>query len=717
MNAFVLDFDGPIFDGRGYAQEALDETINQFQTKYGKPKLRFSGLPLLDPRRLIDMMYAELKLERADLNIIEDFYSELLLVKEINGEINPEVKTIIKKMHNMGVKMAVFSARPIASLEKILKKNAFQDCFELVVGEGTVLYGKPAPDGLILIANNFNIEPTQLVFIGDSIIDFQAAKACGAIYYHAGWTGEPSNCIFSPRTIISKPSDLQELISSGIELIQTITPVIPNTLENIIRKNEFSFYTGAGISVNSGIGGWQDHYLPVLDSLNAGMLASDPNLELEDTLQLLAVKDAKAVFDKFKESFLKNEAKPNGYHYSILRSSAENIWTTNYDHLFETANNEGKFERGIITNDDILLNNFTHKRCVFKMNGDFEGAIWNKDLDWELVFLREQFDTVEEKRREIWRALEDDYRNKCIVFVGLSFTDSALRRIISIQRRKIKRTRHPHFFLTKSSKDPLESRKAMLHAKNLERININTLFFDSYKEIEDFVGLISLSSIQPVIAFSGDTDTNLNPSDFLPNGAINLEEISQFCSNLAKELVSSKSYHISSGGAPGVGIPSVSSAFKANPSLARFYLRQRSSRKFSRIAPAIIVEGDNYCDMRKRFIGEAHFLVALGGREVENSGVIEEVNMALEKSIPIIIIPQAGGAIYGLNQTFKQKIAENYKDERLRNALYQANEEIAMVAPKDIEEFTISKLPMIIEKLLLIYVASGASYKPSPNGW
>ncbi len=45
-----------------------------------------------------------------------------------------------------------------------------------------------------------------------------------------------------------------------------------------------------------------------------------------------------------------------------------------------------------------------------KMNGDFEGAVWDADLDWDIVFLREQFDSVEEKRFEIWRSFEDDYR-------------------------------------------------------------------------------------------------------------------------------------------------------------------------------------------------------------------------------------------------------------------------------------------------------------------
>ena len=66
------------------------------------------------------------------------------------------------------------------------------------------------------------------------------------------------------------------------------------------------------------------------------------------------------------------------------------------------------------------------------MNGDFDSAQYRSDLDWDLVFLEEQFDTAELKRREIWRLFEDDYRNKLIVFIGVSFKDPALRRILSV---------------------------------------------------------------------------------------------------------------------------------------------------------------------------------------------------------------------------------------------------------------------------------------------
>jgi phosphoglycolate phosphatase/pyrophosphatase PpaX len=710
MFLYVFDFDGPIFDGRKYAEEALLDTLAHFEKKYSKPQLSFRGVQLYDPTRLINLIYAEAELSRTVLSEIEDYYRKKLLEKENVGTVIPEVKSILLKMKEIGIRMALFTGRRISSVENLLKINSIYDCFEIVVGRDSVTEGKPSPQGIIHISKETKIPVSNIILIGDSDVDYESAHSCNATYYHAAWTNEPSTCMKTAKAIIQQPRDLNEVLLSGMDKIQTVAPSLPQKLIKAIQNKELSFYAGAGISVSSGIGGWSDHYLPVFDKLKGSHLAGDCDLAFEDALQLLASKDAKDVFDNFKESFEKPNIKPNSYHYSILRSSVERIWTTNYDQLFELANSEGQFGRVIVKNDNSLLNNFTKRRLVVKMNGDFEGAVWNENLDWDLIFLREQFDTVEEKRSEIWRTFEDDYRNNCIVFVGISFNDSALRRIVSIQRRKIPRTRHNHFFLTIAPRDPISIRKSLLHARNLERISIKTLFFKNFSEIELFVSRVTLSSIKPVVTFCGSIDKRLASNDFLPNGEIVISEIKQICHIIGKELALSSSYMITSGGAPGIGIPAVSGAFEANPLLAQFYLRKRPSVEFSRVAPAIIIEDTDYSKTRKRLIGEAHIIIALGGRSSKNSGVIQEVEMALSESKPVLLIPQAGGAIFEYSKTFKQKIAENIQNINLRNELYKANDEIANVESKNMEDFVRSKLPKIIEKLLLLYVSSNSAF-------
>ena len=88
-----------------------------------------------------------------------------------------------------------------------------------------------------------------------------------------------------------------------------------------------------------------------------------------------------------------------------------------------------------------LLNNFSARSLIIKLNGDFEGAKFRPDLEWDMVFVEEQFDTAEVRRREIWRLFEGHYRNKLIVFMGVSFRDHALRRILSVAAKAIPRSR------------------------------------------------------------------------------------------------------------------------------------------------------------------------------------------------------------------------------------------------------------------------------------
>ena len=193
---------------------------------------------------------------------------------------------------------------------------------------------------------------------------------------------------------------------------------MPTNLVEAIRAGRLVFYAGAGVSVPSGIGGWEDHYLPIMRRLHVGPWIDDFNLP--ELLQLVAADSARSenVYRLFKQSFADRQPRPNAYHYAMIRSGASHIWTTNYDQLFESTLVGGGFPHRVVKNDRELLENFEHSQLIVKMNGDFEHSTYAANLDWGIVLLEEQFDLAESRRREIWRFFEDDYRSASIVFVG-----------------------------------------------------------------------------------------------------------------------------------------------------------------------------------------------------------------------------------------------------------------------------------------------------------
>lgn len=722
---FVFDFDGPLFNGREAAQKAIDNTLAHFEKKYGRPEFNFSYIPLFDPKRIIAIFYSQLNLEQKELDEIEKYYSKLLIRNESFVQINPSLKNILVNMYEQGNKFALFSSRPKKILEQYLSHLGIKTIFSIVIGGDSALNPKPHPEGLYKIAEHFRVETQNLILIGDSSSDYKAAEAAGALYYHASWTGEPNNVAFrKAKIVLNDLGELIEVLDSVKFPIISQKPSIPEDLKQAIDEGDFSFYGGAGISIPSGLGDWDNQYRPIFQHLQSTLLTKD--LSYTEALQLIAAnfEQSKKVFDMFSDSFENPDIPPNAYHFAMLRSGAQNIWTSNYDQLFEKADTLCGFGRKIIANDRMLLENFRNKKLVIKMNGDFSNATFNENYNWEVVILQKQFDLADRQRVEIWRMFEDDYRNRCIVFVGLSFTDPALRRIISVARQKISRTRYNHYFLAKTPSDPLREKRFRLHADNLKHNHIHTIFFENFSDITKFVKTISALSLRPVVGFSGNffkkinDDGSYDSSKILRRGKLRASKVEKFCSTIGRELAL-KGYRITSGGAPVVGIPAVIAAFDANPSLSRFYMRRHSHRGFIRSAPVIIVPGETYQEMRKQFISEVSLLIAIAGIDgnERKSGTISEIVLALNNQIPVILIPQAGGAVALYWNKFINKLEHYYPDHQLCEKICTINKEIASIPVAQLIEFAGNQLPSLIDELIYSYMGSSCKQRPYAEQW
>ena len=446
--------------------------------------------------------------------------------------------------------------------------------------------GKPSPAAVSALATRLGIAPAELVYVGDSDRDYDTTKDTSVPYYHAAWTGEPAGRPYiGCRALLRSVEDVKEVLRDSPAQRLDSHRSIPSSLAEAIRADRLVFYAGAGVSVRSGIGGWNDHYLAILRELQVGLWAEHFNGNLPQLLQLVAAEPARSeqVHKLFKQSFaIRTKRRPNAYHYAMIRSRASHIWTTNYDQLFEVAVAGGSFPHYVIDNDGELLENFEHGHLIIKMNGDFERSTYASNLERDIVFLEEQFDLAERQRREIWRLFEDDYRSSSIVFVGTSFNDPALRRLLSNASKAVPRTRFRHHLLVKAAQHPADRVVEAMYCENLKRARIETHLFDDYSEIERWVHQVTMIANRPTIGFSGTGKQDngvLLPDGLLEDGTITAAAISGLCDRLGRALVG-RDFRVSSGHGPGVGVPAVEAAFEEDPNAARFYLRRRGSSQF-----------------------------------------------------------------------------------------------------------------------------------------
>jgi HAD superfamily hydrolase (TIGR01549 family) len=717
--ALVFDFDGPLFDGRAAASRALAATAEKFEERLAPQRFSLDHLPLLPPRALIALRYSEADLPSEQLQEIEVFYRERLAKAEDDIDVNLEIKRMLRQLHDSGTKVAILSSRRKESLMRRLRAGSIDKLVSVVHGRDSLPNPKPHPDALVQTARDLGVATTDLVFIGDSDADYECARDAKVPYYHILWSGEPSHgARAGAAAVFQTPADLREALgqpTSGVAELDSHR--LPEDLEEAIENHHLCLYAGAGVSVPSGIGDWQGHYRNVFQKLEASYLM-DAKFELPELLQLLAAQPelAKRVFDRFRESFDRPDVDPNPYHYALLRAQAERIWTSNYDQLFEKANATGGFGYTPVTNDHALLEHFRSRRLVVKMNGDFSAATYADSLDWDLVFTQEQFDLVERQRPEIWRLFEDDYRNRCLLFVGVSFRDAALRRIAAVARQKIPRTRYNHFLLARRASDPVQRRQEDLQAANLRRQSIQTVFFSDFEAIERFVADVVVAHRCPIIGFGGSFRGLENASEeelqastsTLAGGSTNPSQVAAFGAALGKALAE-RGYRVTSGCSPVVGIPPVSAAFEAMPLRARFYLRTGGGTKYASTAPAIVVASgsdpnhDVYEPMRKRFISELSLLIAYGSTERADGrtpGAILEIEMAMSKQIPVLIVPQVGGAVAEYREKFLQGIDRAYPDPMLAKEIRALNLRIGDLPAAELTSFARSDLPEAIHELM-----------------
>lgn len=100
----------------------------------------------------------------------------------INGDhsaLYAGVLTGLDAMRAQGLRLACVTNKPIAFATPLLAQKGLAPYFELVYGGDSLARKKPDPLPLLTVCADFGLAPAQVVAIGDSSNDAQAARAAG----------------------------------------------------------------------------------------------------------------------------------------------------------------------------------------------------------------------------------------------------------------------------------------------------------------------------------------------------------------------------------------------------------------------------------------------------------------------------------------------------------------------------------------------------------
>ncbi len=203
----------------------------------------------LDIQVAINRMRAELHLSPLDVDTVKDFVgkgtenlirrvltvdydpaeaeqhfaqalaSYLRHYQAINGDYSepyPQVREGLEALQAKKVRLACVTNKPIAFAITLLEKKGLHHYFDIIYGGDSFSRKKPDPYPLLQVCADFALQPKQVVAIGDSSNDAQAARAAGCWVLNVPYGynhGQPIQEVDSDG-IVSTLLDAAHLISA-----------------------------------------------------------------------------------------------------------------------------------------------------------------------------------------------------------------------------------------------------------------------------------------------------------------------------------------------------------------------------------------------------------------------------------------------------------------------------------------------------------------------
>jgi phosphoglycolate phosphatase len=102
----------------------------------------------------------------------------------INGDhsaLYPDVIAGLEAMKAQGLHLACVTNKPIAFATPLLAQKGLAGYFDVLYGGDSLARKKPHPMPLLQVCADFGLEPAQVVAIGDSSNDAEAARAAGCM--------------------------------------------------------------------------------------------------------------------------------------------------------------------------------------------------------------------------------------------------------------------------------------------------------------------------------------------------------------------------------------------------------------------------------------------------------------------------------------------------------------------------------------------------------
>jgi len=209
IKLIIFDLDGTLVD----AYPAIERSFNYTMKKMGYPARDPSAIRRTvgwGDERLLRPFIRSQDLKKA-LSIYRKHHKSALLKGAHLFAGGAKVLTYLKKK---GYKLAVASNRPTKFSLILIRHLKIKKFFDYYLCADKLRHGKPHPEILNKIRQHFSLEPKDVIYIGDMIIDAEAAQRAGirAILVPTGSSTRQELKKEKPYRMIGKITELSKML-------------------------------------------------------------------------------------------------------------------------------------------------------------------------------------------------------------------------------------------------------------------------------------------------------------------------------------------------------------------------------------------------------------------------------------------------------------------------------------------------------------------------
>lgn len=469
-----------------------------------------------------------------------------------------------------------------------------------------------------------------------------------------------------------------------------------DTLVHELKSGHLSIFAGAGLSSSSGYVDWKGLLKPVIAQLGV-----NDNIDLTAIAQYYKNEYGRHYLNNLIINNFSKNAQPNRNLEILSSLPISSYWTTNYDSLIEdTLRKNGKTVDVVIDQSQLKYHTPERETIVYKMHGD-------KTLPDYAVLTKNDYETYENTRALFSKLLSIELITNTFLFIGFSFSDPNLDRIISIVRYSLRdcEPKSHYCFMRSINKEDYQDENGemsdaqklqyrqdanlqALKIKDMRNYGIQTLLVNSFDQITEMLGYIKEKSTMDHVFISG--GRSAGPTGYSPFGNNNktlasngLGKAEKFIIELSKKLIENR-FKIVSGFGAGIGNYVVLGAFANKSSMSTF----RNINENISIHPMItlsesesngIEQQEQRQQLRETLIDNCGFVISIFGkydypehespeekeRKLKEDGTYIEYSIAKSKNKICIPVGATGFTSLYIHNIFLKRDVSQIQSEKL----------------------------------------------------